>query len=113
MAACDLSTPEDSLWSLPLRSWNIHTISFVPHRPDVTYNTLLWVDRQRDQAGVEGAPSERKFKLPTSDGTGREVGARHAGVNNTGIEVGLGVTCYVPGRALSDFRPLHAGVLIP
>ena len=28
MAACDLSTPEVSLWSLPLRSWNIHTISF-------------------------------------------------------------------------------------
>jgi hypothetical protein len=28
-------------------------ISFVPHRPSATYNTLLWVDKQRDEAGVE------------------------------------------------------------
>jgi hypothetical protein len=89
-------------------------ISFVPHRPNVTYNTLLWVDKQRDDLGVEVAPSERKFVLPTEDGRGREVAARPSGVSrNSGAEIGIGLTCYVPGRALSDFRPLKAGLLIP
>ncbi|HEY6272985.1 MAG TPA: hypothetical protein VIX19_13465, partial [Terriglobales bacterium] len=44
---------------------------------------------------------------------GREVTALPARVNTTGTEVGIGLTCYVPGRALSDFRPLKAGLLIP
>jgi len=97
-------------------------ISFVPHRPDAVYNTLLWVDKQRDGDGVEVAPSERKFALPTADGRGRELPARadarrrDAGANNTGGDgrgAGLGFTCYVPGRALSDFRPFNAALLIP
>src|SRR6516165_9579398 len=41
-------------------------ISFIPHRPNVTYDTLLWVDKQRDDSGVEVAPSERKFVLPSA-----------------------------------------------
>ena len=32
---------------------------------------------------------------------------------NGGGGVGVGFTCYVPGRALSDFRPFEAGLLIP
>jgi len=94
-------------------------ISFVPHRPNVNYNTLLWVDKQRDDAGVEVAPSERKFALPTADGKGIELPARvrqTAGANTSeegGGRVGIGFTCYVPGRALSDFRPFHAALLVP
>ena len=97
-------------------------ISFVPHRPETQYNTLLWVDKQRDEAGVEVAPPERKPALPTADGKGREVVRRvrnNSGSANEGAGgeaaggVGLGFTCYVPGRALSDFRPYHAGLLIP
>jgi len=99
-------------------------VSFIPHRPDAVYNTLLWADKQRDEAGVEVAPSERKFVLPTADGRGRELPARlaasarprNAGANSTegdGRGVGLGFTCYVPGRALSDFRPFSAALLIP
>jgi hypothetical protein len=89
-------------------------ISFIPHRPNVPYDTLLWVDKKRDDAGVEVAPPERKFALPTADGKGREVAARPANASrNSGTEIGIGLTCYVPGRALSDFRPLKAGLLIP
>lgn len=89
-------------------------ISFIPHRPNVSYNTMLWVDKQRDEAGIEVAPSERKFAIPTADGKGREVTARPVSASrNSGTEIGLALTCYVPGRALSDFRPLKAGILIP
>ena len=90
-------------------------ISFVPHRPSADYDTLLWLDKQRDEGGVEVAPAERRFALPTPDGKGRDVERRIAAA--AGAEatagVGLGFTCYVPGRALSDFRQFHAGLLIP
>jgi hypothetical protein len=87
-------------------------ISFVPHRPNATYNTMLWVDKQRDDAGVQVPPSERKFAIPSAHGKGVPVASRPAGTDGaTGL--GIGFTCYVPGRALSDFRPLHAGVLVP
>jgi hypothetical protein len=96
-------------------------VSFVPHRPDTVYNTLLWVDKERDEAGVEVAPAERKFARPTADGRGQPVPARvrnnAAAGPNSGADgvggVGVGFTCYVPGRALSDFRPFHAALLIP
>jgi hypothetical protein len=93
-------------------------VSFVPHRPDTVYDKLLWVDKQRDDVGVEVAPAERKFARPTADGRGQEVVARvrnnAEGGRNSGVGgVGVGFTCYVPGRALSDFRPFHAALLIP
>jgi hypothetical protein len=93
-------------------------VSFVPHRPDTVYDKLLWVDKQRDDAGVEVAPAERKFVRPTADGRGQEVAARvrnnaEGGRNSGAGGVGVGFTCYVPGRALSDFRPFHAALLIP
>jgi hypothetical protein len=92
-------------------------VSFVPHRANAEQNTLLWVDKQRDDAGVEVAPSERKFALPTADGKGVPVPARVRNIPNGAAEgaggVGLGFTCYVPGRSLSDFRPFHAALLIP
>jgi hypothetical protein len=91
-------------------------VSFVPHRRDAVYNTLLWVDKQRDEAGVEVAPAQRKLVIPTADGKGPELPARVGndgpGDRNSGA-VGVGFTCYVPGRALSDFRPFHAALLIP
>lgn len=94
-------------------------VSFVPHRPNVSYNTLLWVDKQRDEAGVEVAPDERARKLPTANGAGIELPGRvrnREGANSNGDAagaVGIAFTCYVPGRALSDFRPYHAAVLVP
>jgi len=88
-------------------------VSFVPHRPNVVYNTMLWVDKPRDEAGVESAPADRKFRVPTPDGKGREVPRPVNVSRGGGQEIGVGFTCYVPGRALSDFRPLNAGVLVP
>jgi hypothetical protein len=99
-------------------------VSFVPHRPDAVYNTLLWVDKQRDGAGVEVAPTERKLARPTADGKGIPVTTRdrnnappNAAASDRGAEntggVGIGFTCYVPGRALSDFRPFRAALLVP
>jgi hypothetical protein len=96
-------------------------VSFVPHRPGAVYNTLLWVDKQRDEAGVEVPPAQRKVVLPTADGRGREVSARvrnntpdgrNGGADSVGATP-LGFTCYVPGRALSDFRPFDAALLVP
>jgi hypothetical protein len=91
-------------------------MSFVPHQPDTVYNTLLWTDKQRDDTGAEVAPSARKVLLPTADGKGKprvrtDVGSTAEGGQLTGS--GIGFTCYVPGRALSDFRPFNAGVLVP
>jgi hypothetical protein len=95
-------------------------ISFVPHIADTVYNTLLWVDKQRDEAGVEVAPAARKVLLPTPDGKGREAAARvrtdaapARNADNGRTGGGIGFTCYVPGRSLSDFRPFDAAFLIP
>ena len=89
-------------------------ISFVPHRPNATYNTMLWVDKQRDDAGVQVPPSERKFAIPTADGKGIPLASRPLPAGADGASgLGIGFTCYVPGRSLSDFRPLNAGVLVP
>jgi hypothetical protein len=96
-------------------------VSFVPHRPNAVYNKLLWVDKDRDEAGVEVPPDARKFVIPTADGKGVEVpesvrqqlrrGANNGADSATGV--GVGFTCYLPGRALSDFRPFHAALMIP
>jgi hypothetical protein len=94
-------------------------VSFVPHRPNVVYNTFLWVDKQRDDTGIEVSPAERKPTLPTADGRGVQVarGAAPPRVSASGdatrASLGLGFTCYVPGRALSDFRPYQSALLIP
>jgi len=103
-------------------------ISFVPHRQNTVYNQFLWVDKQRDEAGVEVPPSQRKARRPTADGKGIEppapggsstaatliAGNSASGGGGTGATLAaLAFVCYVPGRALSDFRPFQAGVLIP
>lgn len=98
-------------------------LSFVPHRPDTVYNTMLWTDKVRDGSGVEVAPTERTFALPTADGRGIPIERRvrnnapatdgAAGSGNGAGNLGLGFTCYVPGRALSDYRPFNAALLIP
>jgi hypothetical protein len=92
-------------------------VSFVPHRPDAVYNTFLWVDKQRDESGAEVPPSDRKLRIPTADGRGREIAAAAAqGVpaGNAGAgAIGVGFTCYVPGKPLNDYRHFNAGLLVP
>jgi hypothetical protein len=90
--------------------------SFVPHRAGVVYNTPLWVDKQRDENGVEVPPSQRKLALPTADGKGKVVERPNpvdSKADATGDNVGLGFACYVPGRELHDFRPHNAALLVP
>ncbi len=93
-------------------------VSFVPHRRDTVYNTFLWVDKQRDETGAEVAPTARQVLIPTADGKGRKVAAG-AGENappnaSTGAtNAEQNISCYVPGRALSDFRPYNAALLVP
>lgn len=93
-------------------------VSFVPHRSDTVYNTFLWVDKQRDEIGAEVAPTKREVLIPTADGKGRKitVGAGdnvppNASTGATNLE--QNISCYVPGRALSDFRPYNAALLVP
>ena len=100
-------------------------VSFIPHRAGTNYNTLLWVDKQRDEAGVEVAPADRKLLRPTPDGKGQPVETRvrnnappekseeDGGSDGTANGGGIGFSCYVPGRQLSDFRPFNAALLVP
>ena len=91
-------------------------VSFVPHKPGAVYNTFLWVDKQRDDIGAEVPPSARKILGPTADGKGLELGRATGAVNpNTGTDLNAeqNISCYVPGRSLSDFRPYHAALLVP
>ena len=100
-------------------------VSFIPHRAGTNYNTLLWVDKQRDEAGVEVAPTDRKLLRPTPDGKGQPVETRvrnnappekseeDGGSDGTANGGGIGFSCYVPGRQLSDFRPFNAALLVP
>jgi len=91
-------------------------VSFVPHRPDIVYNKFLWVDKQRDETGAEVPVSARKVLSPTADGKGRELGHAADGVSpNTGTNQNAeqNISCYVPGRSLSDFRPYNAAFVVP
>ena len=92
-------------------------ISFVPHRPDTVYNTFLWVDKQRDETGAEVGPTARQLLIPTADGKGRK-SATSAGndipnASNGATNAEQNISCYVPGRSLSDFRPYNAALLVP
>jgi hypothetical protein len=86
-------------------------VSFIPHRADTVYNKFTWVDKQRDEAGAEVPPRNRKLLIPTDDGRGE---ARVTGVtpSNAG-SIGVGFTCYVPGRSLTDFSRYNASLLVP
>jgi len=69
-------------------------------------------------------PVDRKRALPTADGKGIQLPARsrdnaapqatraNSGGDSPGA-VGIGFTSYVPGRALSDFRPYNSALLVP
>ena len=80
------------------------------------YDRPLWVDKQRDEQGVEVPPSQRKIVLPTADGKGRVIDRSGATAGERAAaagELGLGFVCYVPGRTLHDFRPHHAALRVP
>ena len=73
-------------------------ISFIQHRSDIQYNVPLWRDVQRDEKGVEIL--QAKGQRPTAL-------ASILKGNDTEGE------CYLPGTQPIDYRPQHAGKLIP
>src|SRR5215510_9721780 len=78
-------------------------ISFVPHRPDVKYNVPQWRDVIRDDKGIE-IPQVRE-RRPRAVAPAPEPLPR--------VSDDSGQECYLPGTQALDYRPQHAGKLIP
>ena len=78
-------------------------INFRPHTPDVQYYTPAWNDKLRDEEGIE----IKKPGEATPTGDGRNTRDTQSGRSN-GLEI-----CYLPGDQAADYRPYHAGKLIP
>jgi len=106
-------------------------ISFVPHVDTVQYYTPTWRDTPRDEEGVidrpaggaaaqqgrAGLPPNTNGDVAPQGGQGAQSAAGGGGVPpGTGARtVGAGgfEGCYVPGTQYADYRPFHAGKLIP
>jgi hypothetical protein len=73
-------------------------ISFTPHRNDIEYGVPYWRDVQRDENGIE---------IPQGKGQRPSALAVILTSNDTEGE------CYLPGTQPIDYRPMHAGKLIP
>ena len=76
-------------------------ISFIEHDPAVKYNDPVWVDRQRDEAGVDTVGNGINNLVPPGALRTRNVTAP----GNDG--------CYVPGKSFEDYRIFNAAKLIP
>jgi hypothetical protein len=76
-------------------------VTFVEHNPAVKYNDLLWVDRKRDEAGVDLEDNGINNLVPPGAVRTRPV--------NSGTNDG----CYVPGKSLEDYRIYNSAKLIP
>jgi hypothetical protein len=70
-------------------------LSFVPHRPDAKYYVMNWQESVRDEDGVAVKDDSTIPRRPNGGSTGG------------------GFVCYVPGVQADDYRPYHAGKLIP
>jgi hypothetical protein len=79
-------------------------ISFVPHRSDVKYNVPQWRDVIRDDKGIE-IPQVRERRPVPAAAAPRESLPR--------VSDDSGQECYLPGTQALDYRPLHAGKLVP
>jgi hypothetical protein len=97
-------------------------ISFAEHRDDVQYYTPVWREPPRDDEGIiiRQAGAEPPAARPgrnVQGGEGAQGAAGGAGVPpGTGTRtVGAGgfEGCYVPGTQVADYRPFHAGKLVP
>jgi hypothetical protein len=72
--------------------------TFQRHRPGTQYYVANWSESPRDAEGA--ALKESNAKLPSPPPP-------------SGAGTGGGFNCYVPGRAADDYRPFHAGKLVP
>jgi hypothetical protein len=83
--------------------------TFQPHRPDAKYYEANWSESPRDEEGAaiktDGPPPAPR---PTPPRTPAGPPPGPPGSDGAG-----GFNCYVPGRGADDYRPFHAGKLIP
>ena len=77
-------------------------VTFVEHNPAVKYNELLWVDRRRDEAGIDLDGKGIGSLVPPDAPQTRAVASN-----------GFNDGCYVPGKSIEDYRVYEAAKLIP
>ena len=77
-------------------------VTFVEHSPAVKYHDLIWVDRVRDEAGVDTEGKGINNLEPPG-------AIRARPVTSAGFNDG----CYVPGKSFEDYRIFEAAKLIP
>jgi hypothetical protein len=94
-------------------------ISFVEHKDDVQYYTPIWREPGRDEEGIltrsENGQPEAARPGPNTAAAG-QAGTQAGVPPGTGVRtVGAGgfEGCYVPGTQFADYRPFHAGKLVP
>jgi hypothetical protein len=101
-------------------------ISFVPHRDDVHYYTPIWRDTPRDEEGVIVRPADGQpaanARPPAQGAQPEALQGGQGGQGGVGVPPGTGTRtvgaggfegCYVPGTQFADYRPFHAGKLVP
>ena len=72
--------------------------TFQRHRPETKYYVANWSESPRDADGAALKESNAKLPAPPPP---------------SGAGTGGGFNCYVPGRGADDYRPFHAGKLVP
>jgi hypothetical protein len=72
-------------------------VHFVPHTADIKYNVPIWVDKKRDEKGLE-LPRAKGDRAPRNP----------IWAKASGSEI-----CYVPGNEAEDYRVFGAAKLIP
>ena len=72
--------------------------TFQKHRSETKYYVPIWSESPRDEEGAALKESLAKLTTPPPP---------------NGTTTGGGFNCYVPGRAADDYRPFHAGKLVP
>jgi hypothetical protein len=72
--------------------------TFQRHRPGTKYYVANWSESPRDAEGAALKESNAKLPAPPPP---------------SGAGTGGGFNCYVPGRGADDYRPFHAGKLVP
>ncbi len=77
-------------------------VTFVEHDPAIKYNELVWVDRKRDEKGVDLEANGINNLEPAG-------ALRPRPVTNGGANDG----CYVPGKSFEDYRIYDAAKLVP
>jgi hypothetical protein len=86
-------------------------VTFRQHTPDVQYYTPTWTDRSRDEEGV--AFRTQQTQTPQAQAAQQAQAQGTVGRNALPTSAGSNEGCYVPGVQADDYRPYHAGKLIP